>query len=401
MDIRRHGTNFNMESTARRRTDNAPSTASANLSGASTTQTLSSRRQPYLPTTLEAILLATYPIVLVTGSIFSLVDPATRASHYSASAQAHVGEPIPSYFARKSNIFNQIFVKRGWAWVTVSYLYFLLTHPSTGPPGSPVVTPKRLKGLLRWAIVTSWWIFVTQWFFGPALIDRGFTLTGGACEILRQEDKGNIELSDTQRYVTGVACKAHGGKWKGGHDISGHVFLLVLGSMFLLVEVFHVVLAGASAKEERTITMNDGATKSAEVEASMTVEAGLESQKRWDFGVKFAVGVAGLSIWMLLMTAAYFHTWFEKVRLFLFSRREHTNHVSSSQDFLLLIRPSSASTYYQGLFQHFETSLECQVCSRGGNCGMNMLRGQTGNCILVAQVQDRKQTVACTKVFAA
>lgn len=301
-----------MDSTTRRRTDNS-STASSNLSSASTPQTLTSQRQPYLPTTFETILLATYPIVLITGSIFSLIDPATRASHYSASAQAHVGEPVPSYFARKSNLFNKLFVKRGWAWVTVSYLYFNFTHPSTGPPGSPVITPKRLKGLLRWAIVTAWWVFVTQWFFGPALIDRGFTLTGGACEILRQEDKGNIELSDTQRYVTGVACKAHGGKWKGGHDISGHVFLLVLGSMFLLVEIFHVVFGSTNVKEERTITMNDGAIKSAEVEATPTVEAGLEDKRKWDLGVKFAVGVAGLSVWMLLMTAAYFHTWFEKV----------------------------------------------------------------------------------------
>lgn len=30
-------------------------------------------------------------------------------------------------------------------------------------------------------------------------------------------------------------------------------------------------------------------------------------------GGKFAVGVIGLSVWMLLMTAIYFHTWFEKV----------------------------------------------------------------------------------------
>lgn len=27
---------------------------------------------------------------------------------------------------------------------------------------------------------------VTQWFFGPAIIDRGFQLTGGACELASQ-----------------------------------------------------------------------------------------------------------------------------------------------------------------------------------------------------------------------
>ena len=59
--------------------------------------------------------------------------------------------------------------------------------------------------------------------------------------------------------------------------------------------------------------MSDGAVKSAEVEAhgdNITVP---ESQGQLNLGVKIVLGVSGLSIWMLLMTAAYFHTWFEKV----------------------------------------------------------------------------------------
>jgi hypothetical protein len=34
-------------------------------------------------------------------------------------------------------------------------------------------------------------------------------------------------------------------------------------------------------------------------------------------GGKFAAVVVGLSVWMLLMTAIYFHTWFEKVCLWM------------------------------------------------------------------------------------
>lgn len=175
-----------------------------------------------------------------------------------------------------------------------------------------MLTPRRIRGALRWTIITTWWIFVTQWFFGPAIIDRGFRLTGGQCELVRDAEVGKVDMDDTRQFVTGMACKAVGGQWKGGHDISGHVFLLVLGSMFLFEEVLHVVLRSANLREERTILMNDGAVKSAEIESQGTNDSAVEPPEQWDLGVKVVVGVAGLSLWMLLMTAAYFHTWFEK-----------------------------------------------------------------------------------------
>ncbi|KAI9048912.1 hypothetical protein LZ554_006763 [Drepanopeziza brunnea f. sp. 'monogermtubi'] len=268
---------------------------------------MAARRSPFLPTSLEMILLSVYPATLVIGSLFALLDPAARAAPYNAATQSHFANSAPSYFAKKSNIFNVFFVKQGWAWVTVSYLFFLFTHPSTGP-ASLTITPKRLRGIFRYAIVTGWWIFVTQWFFGPAIIDRGFMLTGGQCELVAQADVGDIEMDNTRQFVTGVACKAVGGEWKGGHDISGHVFLLVLGSMFLFEEVFHVVLKSRGAKEERTIAMNDGAVKSAEVEA----QPGDAGPDPWTLGAKMILGIGCLCLYMLLMTAAYFHTWFEK-----------------------------------------------------------------------------------------
>jgi hypothetical protein len=271
-----------------------------------------------MPSTVEKILLTIYPTILLTGSLFSLLDPSARNAPYSATTQAHVVDSAPSYFAKKSNIFNKLFVKQGWAWITFSYIFFLFTHPSIGPPLSVTLTPRRLRGLLRYTIVTTWWIFVTQWFFGPAIIDRSFKLTGGQCELARQADKGNVEMDDTRQFITGVACKAVGGQWKGGHDISGHVFLLVLGSMFLFEEVLHVVLKSQRVKEERTVYMPDGAIKSAEVEAGFNGSDPLvQRPSQWTLGSKVGLGVAGLSVYMLLMTAAYFHTWFEKVCRFL------------------------------------------------------------------------------------
>ncbi len=169
---------------------------------------MASRRSPFLPTTLESILLATYPVILVVGSLFALLDPAARAAPYNATTQSHFASTAPSYFAKKSNIFNVFFVKQGWAWVTFSYFFFLLTHPSTGPTGS--VTPSRVRGALRWGIVTLWWIFVTQWFFGPPIIDRGFTLTGGQCDLVELADAGKVDMDDTRQFVTGVAWVGNG-----------------------------------------------------------------------------------------------------------------------------------------------------------------------------------------------
>jgi len=156
---------------------------------------------------------------------------------------------------------------------------------------------------------------VTQWFFGPAIIDRGFVLTGGKCDLVEavQQGKTDTVMSKEEVLITGLACKAVGGKWKGGHDISGHVFLLVLGSLFLLLEVLHVTLKFSHRDEGRVVTLSDGAVKSAEVETDRVADSKAEVRGQWTLGAKFALGVAALSVYMLLMTAAYFHTWFEKV----------------------------------------------------------------------------------------
>lgn len=271
----------------------------------------SRRRPPLLPTTLEAALLAIYPATLVLGSVYSLVDPSSRAAQYNALTQSFPQDHPPSYFAKKSNLLNQLFVKQGWAWVTASFFLFLFTHPALGPVNSLVLTPRRIRAGIRWLAVTLLWFFVTQWFFGPAIIDRSFMLTGGQCELVQAADDGRIEMPKGRKVITHLACKAIGGQWQGGHDISGHVFLLVLGSMFLLQETVHVLRRAAMGNEERTITMSDGAVKSAEVEAEVT--SGQVANAPWTLSVKIALSVAGMSVFMLAMTAIYFHTWFEKL----------------------------------------------------------------------------------------
>lgn len=280
---------------------------------AATTQAESSRRNPpYLPTPLERIFLSVFPAILVFGTIFSLVSPDIRASPYDHVSQSHHQDPSisPNYFARKNNIFNVVFVKRGWGWITFAFVFSLLMQPTRNTPPA-VVQARRIRAGIRWVAVTGWWFFVTQWFFGPPIIDRSFRWTGGKCELAQREvvmGEGSVK-----QLLTAVACKAAGGKWKGGHDISGHVFLLVLGTAFLMQEVGWPALRFCGwLAEERCVVMPDGAVKSASVESETGAGEGA-GEPVFNIGGKTAIGVMSLGLWMLLMTAIYFHTWFEKV----------------------------------------------------------------------------------------
>lgn len=266
--------------------------------------TASARRSPFLPTRLEALLISIYPATLLVGSIISTISPASRHAPYSGDLQSHPPEFAPSYFALKKNVFNVYFVKVGWFWTTLAFVMFVLMHPGFGRG----LSARRVKAVLRYGLVTTYWIFITQWFFGPPLIDRGFRLTGGACELAR-DPSARAQMSDTKEFITAATCKAVGGSWKGGHDISGHVFLLILGSSLLWFEILPALTRAEGLRDGRLITLSDGKVASVAVEKQDQPKVEGEETTR---GVKFALGVAALMWWMLLMTAAYFHTWFEK-----------------------------------------------------------------------------------------
>lgn len=118
-------------------------------------------------------------------------------------------------------------------------------------------------------------------------------------------------MGEFREVFTHAACKAVGGQWKGGHDISGHVFLLILGSAMLWLELLPAVLHMEGLREARRIITKDGLTRGATLEADEQ-SADKSQPEKLGVGIKGALFVAGLSWWMLLMTAAYFHTWFEK-----------------------------------------------------------------------------------------
>jgi hypothetical protein len=292
--------------------DGLPTNGSA-TSSVNTTSTSSATRSPFLPTRLETLLISIYPLTLIFGSLFSLLSDSTRNAPYNPISQSHPPEFAPSYFARKKNVFNIYFVKIGWFWTTLAFAIFIFTHTSLGPLMRPI-TPRRIQAVLRYLAVTACWVATTQWFFGPPLIDRGFRITGGVCEILK-EDVAVGARSKGEQIFTAAACKLAGGQWKGGHDISGHVFLLILGSALLWSEILPAVTHSEGLRDGRRIMLANGSVKTvAEMQRETAEDSriGGQEQQVTTIGVKIGIGVAALMWWMLLMTAAFFHTWVEK-----------------------------------------------------------------------------------------
>ena len=185
------------------------------------------------------------------------------------------------------------------------------------------------QAILRYGITTLLWVFTTQWFFGPPLIDRGFRATGGRCEVVdaivaegKGGGKGGGGDLEAGEVFTAAACKFVGGAWAGGHDISGHVFILVLGSAFLGYEL----LSGWVRASAVAAAMEGNAGREGEVRTEEEEEDEEDDEKTngmassegtetggMDLSLYFVAGVICTSLWMLLMTATYFHTWFEKV----------------------------------------------------------------------------------------
>lgn len=198
-----------------------------------------------------------------------------------------------NYFARKDNLFNAYFVKIGWLWMTAAFASLLVSQPAYTTAVTAAQRPRRIaQAVGRYALATLAWYLTTQWCFGPAIIDRGFVITGGGCGVAGGGD-------GLKGLVTAAACKGAGGRWSGGHDVSGHVFMLVLVTGVLGFEGIGARCGLIGGEEEKEVGKRE--------------EKGEEEEVVRKWAGRFVGVVFGLSWWMLLMTAIWFHTWLEKV----------------------------------------------------------------------------------------
>lgn len=260
-----------------------------------------------------------------------------------------------NYWANRKNIVNQLFVKKACIWTTLAWslqLFLLRLAPASTATTTSAAAPSRASAnvasrvdhkkdedatvepatqatitspvsisVLRYMIATAVWLLFANWFFGPPLSERILTATGAVCVPSSDPQQSPVEslycrtrtplsssthpaLFSSKSAASLQASKSIRAIWKGGHDISGHTFIMVLSSLLLLEDVapYLAVLLGRSAFAK--LLFPSGAPLNA-------------AKTRWSTSayaaVAASVGLVGLWSWMLLNTAIYFHTPQEKI----------------------------------------------------------------------------------------
>lgn len=184
-------------------------------------------------------------------SIAELVYVASFIVNFAFGKILHVvsqTEEVYNYYNDKNNLFNQWFVKKGWAWTTAAVVTFYALVVARNSH-SLIKTGRRAgtlqKAAVKYAIMTFWWVLFTQWCFGLPIMDKVFVWTGGKCASIGADryalfaaksllkEVGGLYESNS---ITSYTCRRLGGTWTGGHDPSGHVFLLTHSSLYLFFE---------------------------------------------------------------------------------------------------------------------------------------------------------------------
>lgn len=299
------------------------------------TPTLSTQRHrttTYAAAALTAIVTfgtiygAVYDTALDTSSPLSyLSNPSSTHPHHAHTRiDGHTG-----YLAQKHNIFNTYFVKKAWGWTTAAFLGMFLSSPPT------LLNPTRR--LARYAMSTVVWSLFTAWFFGPGVFDRLNVLSGAECLVRLPDDVSiptsaegvstdgkyvhvpadychqrtvltSSSLPELQSALAGAASVAGNTvletyklrpKLYRGHDISGHLFLLTLSTLFLVnqltpsVKLLFPSLFPSPSRPP---------TSKAELPTTLHV-----------YSVYFGLALTALWMFMALTTSVYFHTVGEKV----------------------------------------------------------------------------------------
>ncbi|KAG8813872.1 hypothetical protein FRC19_002130 [Serendipita sp. 401] len=254
--------------------------------------------------------LALLAVSLTLGTLYSVVFETYLDT--SDPILAHLPHPShkDSYFARKSNVFNQLFVKKAWAWTSGAFglLYWFSPSEKRGYGG---------LRLWRYTIATLVWMLFTTWFFGPALFERLMTYSGGECVIAVPPSplspgsivggtlggsptiiKVPLEYCHTKSTITksshpqlfSSSLILPPDDFRGrprlykGHDVSGHIFLLTLAISFLTDQLTLSLLP-----KPRVITQTNA------------------------IAINLTLALLAIWWWMSIMTSVYFHSPREKL----------------------------------------------------------------------------------------
>ena len=197
--------------------------------------------------------------------------------------------------------------------------------------------------VIPWGIATMIWAGFTTWFFGHGLFDRLLVLTGAECALPLDLDPATqlspdaiaslaalsgagvttggpapaylplppafcasrtpltaLTAPEIFGFLSGLPGYTDGqklrGRWRRGHDISGHTFLLVLAVMLLARQLGPTWRAWLSSGRGRG-------------------QAGSHRRpsNRHTLAEVLGTALVGLWVWMLFMTGLYFHNPQEKL----------------------------------------------------------------------------------------
>lgn len=166
------------------------------------------------------------------------------------------------YFANKKNLLNVVFIKKAWGWTSAAFFaLFFMSTPKSVTPSTTGTFSWTFRRLMQYALATACWLFFSAWFFGPPVLDRVITASGGECvlhlpgphgayipvppeyctnrvrisplshpELFPSPLLGAAELLSKVGSPSGWADIP---RLRRGHDVSGHIFLLTLSICFL------------------------------------------------------------------------------------------------------------------------------------------------------------------------
>ncbi|GAA5935865.1 hypothetical protein JCM3775_007350 [Rhodotorula graminis] len=281
-------------------------------------------------------------LTVVAGTTWSVYTTSAAATAFRSRLPAHTLTRLSEsatkfpislpFFADKRNVLNQWYVKRSWGWVTALFVAFNLavllfptkpaaqsTSPSTptiangrNVPSTRTAVPSAhlLASLRRYLLASLAWFYLTQatWFgttLGPSIAFRILRSSGAVCvpsaigsDPLSSRAAGAGLHADGPGDPEGppmVCTGARGEYWRGGHDVSGHAFMMVHCSLFL-VELVYPLLPALFPR------LFSGGARAKVQHVHPAVKA-----------VGYAAcGVIVLSVVMLAATSLFFHSPLEK-----------------------------------------------------------------------------------------
>jgi len=275
-----------------------------------------------------AILLATVLIGTTYSLLYSTSNETLFRTRFPARKLSDSLSPvIPTYFADKQNFFNQFFVKKSWGWTSLACLaHYIATH--SDPSRAARRKPAEIKPILRWLIATVFWIAFARWLFGHSLSHRILTATGAQCIPAHIESQSTtmsmpfdpapclpgfgtgsspwsakgVQFDLTPDHKVSALPKVGPWYWKGGHDISGHTFVLIHASLLLLVTISPTIPRIFPLL--RSWFRRSSAFETVSTQLKITTF--------------LIMALVGLWWWMLLITSAFFHSPQEKFTGFIF-----------------------------------------------------------------------------------